>query len=46
MSAAASCRTVVMPSVASLASVFAPMPQIASGGWSPRTWNQVCVVSR
>ena len=41
MSAAASWRTVVMPCVASLASVFAPMPQIASGGRSPSTSNQV-----
>ncbi len=45
-SAAASCRTVVMPSAASLATVFAPIPQIASGGRSPRTSNQVAVVSR
>src|SRR6185312_4920980 len=46
MSAAASCLTVVMSRAASLATVFAPIPQIASGGRSPSTSNQVSVVSR
>ena len=35
-----------MPSVASLAVVFAPIPQIASGGRSPSRSNQVAEVSR
>ena len=45
-SAAASCRTVVMPRAASLATVFWPIPQIASGGRSPRAANHVAVVRR
>jgi hypothetical protein len=35
-----------MPSVASLAVVFAPMPQIASGGRSPSSSYHVADVSR